>query len=324
MKAEPEVEMISAGAPILFAKGCDIFITELTMRAWIHAEEHKRRVLQRSDIGNALAKSDMFDFLIDIVPREEKDSTIRTRQTVPKTHDELLGGYPPSLFEEVKTDWEESMGSKAWRTRSSLVSRAYRVSKILPLRGITASLLLRKTSALSVRTASRGSDLPDTVAEAGWALGAGIPELCGWPYAAVGVIKLIAVLALSKKFGKERTTGLATLVTDLVWIIIKEDAKTAPFVLWTTFIESCVFTLAFATLQFRKFQMGYGDAVAIVLSAAGLNLIATHNISSSRAGSMPSPALHLLPCLGISVLYWSYHASLAPRFSGSQRGILPQ
>lgn len=71
MKADPEVKMISAEAPILFAKGCDIFITELTMRAWIHAEENKRRTLQRSDIAHALAKSDMFDFLIDIVPRED-------------------------------------------------------------------------------------------------------------------------------------------------------------------------------------------------------------------------------------------------------------
>ncbi|KAI9891318.1 MAG: hypothetical protein M1814_002831 [Vezdaea aestivalis] len=71
MKADPDVKMISAEAPILFAKGCDIFITELTMRAWIHAEENKRRTLQRSDIASALSKSDMFDFLIDIVPREE-------------------------------------------------------------------------------------------------------------------------------------------------------------------------------------------------------------------------------------------------------------
>ncbi|KAK9383337.1 histone-fold-containing protein [Kockiozyma suomiensis] len=71
MKADEDVKMISAEAPILFAKGCDIFITELTMRAWIHAEENKRRTLQRSDIANALQKSDMFDFLIDIVPREE-------------------------------------------------------------------------------------------------------------------------------------------------------------------------------------------------------------------------------------------------------------
>lgn len=78
MKADPEVKMISAEAPILFAKGCDIFITELTMRAWIHAEENKRRTLQRSDIASALSKSDMFDFLIDIVPREEAQAHKRS------------------------------------------------------------------------------------------------------------------------------------------------------------------------------------------------------------------------------------------------------
>ena len=54
------------------------------MRAWIHAEENKRRTLQRSDIASALAKSDMFDFLIDIVPREEAASAKRaTGQPAP-------------------------------------------------------------------------------------------------------------------------------------------------------------------------------------------------------------------------------------------------
>lgn len=81
--------MISAEAPILFAKGCDIFITELTMRAWIHAEENKRRTLQRSDIASALAKSDMFDFLIDIVPREEAAS--HAKRTAGQA-----GAVPPS------------------------------------------------------------------------------------------------------------------------------------------------------------------------------------------------------------------------------------
>jgi nuclear transcription factor Y, gamma len=81
MKADPEVKMISAEAPILFAKGCDIFITELTMRAWIHAEDNKRRTLQRSDIAAALSKSDMFDFLIDIVPREDSTGGAAKRPT---------------------------------------------------------------------------------------------------------------------------------------------------------------------------------------------------------------------------------------------------
>lgn len=70
MKCDEDVKMISAEAPILFAKACDIFITEITMRAWAHAEENKRRTLQKSDIQAAIQTSDIFDFLIDIIPRD--------------------------------------------------------------------------------------------------------------------------------------------------------------------------------------------------------------------------------------------------------------
>ncbi|KAI8643255.1 hypothetical protein BD408DRAFT_415210 [Parasitella parasitica] len=41
----------------------------------VHAEENKRRTLQRSDIATAISKTDMCDFLIDIVPREEAAKT---------------------------------------------------------------------------------------------------------------------------------------------------------------------------------------------------------------------------------------------------------
>ncbi|KAF2004467.1 histone-fold-containing protein [Amniculicola lignicola CBS 123094] len=101
MKADPEVKMISAEAPILFAKGCDIFITELTMRAWIHAEENKRRTLQRSDIASALSKSDMFDFLIDIVPREEANTHKRSGGQGAAVQSSAAappaGGLPPQM-----------------------------------------------------------------------------------------------------------------------------------------------------------------------------------------------------------------------------------
>ncbi|XP_055605593.1 nuclear transcription factor Y subunit gamma [Uranotaenia lowii] len=71
MKLDEDVKMISAEAPLLFAKAAEIFIQELTLRAWVHTEDNKRRTLQRSDIAMAIAKYDMFDFLIDIVPRDE-------------------------------------------------------------------------------------------------------------------------------------------------------------------------------------------------------------------------------------------------------------
>ena len=71
MKLDEDVKMISAEAPILFAKATEIFIHELTLRAWLHTEDNKRRTLQRNDIAMAISKFDQFDFLIDIVPREE-------------------------------------------------------------------------------------------------------------------------------------------------------------------------------------------------------------------------------------------------------------
>ena len=42
------LQMISAEAPVLFAKACEIFIAELSIRAWHYTEENKRRTLQVS------------------------------------------------------------------------------------------------------------------------------------------------------------------------------------------------------------------------------------------------------------------------------------
>jgi hypothetical protein len=46
MKLDEGVRMISAEAPVMFAKACEMFIMELTLRAWTHTEENKRRTLQ--------------------------------------------------------------------------------------------------------------------------------------------------------------------------------------------------------------------------------------------------------------------------------------
>lgn len=86
MKLDEDVKMISAEAPVLFARAAEIFITELSLRAWVHAEDNKRRTLQRNDIAMAITKYDQFDFLIDIVPRDElKPAAKRTEEAVRTT-----------------------------------------------------------------------------------------------------------------------------------------------------------------------------------------------------------------------------------------------
>ncbi|GAY49153.1 hypothetical protein CUMW_117090 [Citrus unshiu] len=91
MKADEDVRMISAEAPVIFARACEMFILELTLRSWNHTEENKRRTLQKNDIAAAITRTDIFDFLVDIVPREDlKDEVLASipRGTLP------VGGPP--------------------------------------------------------------------------------------------------------------------------------------------------------------------------------------------------------------------------------------
>nr|QVG73960.1 nuclear factor Y transcription factor [Asarum sieboldii] len=93
MKADEDVRMISAEAPVLFAKACELFVLELTIRSWIHAEENKRRTLQKNDIAAAITRTDVFDFLVDIVPREEAKEDV----VVPGIGTGVPYYYPPGV-----------------------------------------------------------------------------------------------------------------------------------------------------------------------------------------------------------------------------------
>ncbi|TRY63411.1 hypothetical protein TCAL_02643 [Tigriopus californicus] len=96
MKLDDDVKMISAEAPVLFSKAAEMFITELTMRAWIHTEDNKRRTLQRNDIAMAITKYDQFDFLIDIVPRDDIKPA-----TQPPKKEEAMGRIVGSNNDQV-------------------------------------------------------------------------------------------------------------------------------------------------------------------------------------------------------------------------------
>lgn len=66
MKSDEDVRMISAEAPVLFAKACEMFILELSLRGWGAAEKSKRRTLQKDDIDAAIRNTDIFDFLVGL------------------------------------------------------------------------------------------------------------------------------------------------------------------------------------------------------------------------------------------------------------------
>lgn len=64
--------MISGEAPFLLCAACELFTLDLTMRAWAHTDATNRRTLQRSDVADAVASAEQFDFLLDMVPRDEQ------------------------------------------------------------------------------------------------------------------------------------------------------------------------------------------------------------------------------------------------------------
>ncbi|KAH8918465.1 hypothetical protein BT69DRAFT_1267731 [Atractiella rhizophila] len=70
MKTDEEVRMIAQEVPILLAKACELFIYELTGRAYIVADASKRRTITKEDILRATEKdADHLDFLVDIMHR---------------------------------------------------------------------------------------------------------------------------------------------------------------------------------------------------------------------------------------------------------------
>ena len=78
MKLDERYQIISADGPLVFAKACEIFILNSPCVLELTAK-HKRRTLQRNDVALAVADFDMFDFLIDIVPRPEGQNSKRGR-----------------------------------------------------------------------------------------------------------------------------------------------------------------------------------------------------------------------------------------------------
>ncbi|KDN52788.1 transcription factor Hap5a-like protein, partial [Tilletiaria anomala UBC 951] len=66
MKSDEAVKMISTEAPMLLARACEIFIADLTSRAYTVAEESRRKMITKQDVMAATTQTDMFDFLLDI------------------------------------------------------------------------------------------------------------------------------------------------------------------------------------------------------------------------------------------------------------------
>ena len=98
MRLDENCTTISNEVPLLMAKACQLMIQEMTARAWIQTEESNRCTITKTDIVKAVAEYDIYDFLIDIVPREEfvenksneEDQSVIKQPTIPSEDAETV------------------------------------------------------------------------------------------------------------------------------------------------------------------------------------------------------------------------------------------
>ncbi|XP_078423024.1 nuclear transcription factor Y subunit gamma [Cetorhinus maximus] len=167
MKLDEDVKMISAEAPVLFAKAAQIFITELSLRAWIHTEDNKRRTLQRNDIAMAITKFDQFDFLIDIVPRDELKPPKRqeeVRQTVPNSEQVqyyfTLAQQPTTVQVQGQQQGQQGSGSATIQPSQIIIGQPQQGQVV---QGATVQQLQQVQVAQSQTTASSITSAPVTM-----------------------------------------------------------------------------------------------------------------------------------------------------------------
>ncbi|XP_054712324.1 nuclear transcription factor Y subunit gamma-like [Uloborus diversus] len=161
MKLDEDVKMISAEAPVLFAKAAEIFITELSLRAWVHTEDNKRRTLQRNDIAMAITKYDQFDFLIDIVPREELKPSKRQEEGVRTAamHPDQVQYYF-QLAQQHQAALQQQQTSPAQPQQGQQLQQAQPQQIQLVPANATVQQVASNTQAISVQTASPTFSVP--------------------------------------------------------------------------------------------------------------------------------------------------------------------
>lgn len=72
--------LISSCAEAVMLKAAELFIGELAVRAYHHTKISGRKIVQDCDIKCAVNDFDMYDFLIDIIPRERDNPALKAAQ----------------------------------------------------------------------------------------------------------------------------------------------------------------------------------------------------------------------------------------------------
>lgn len=95
-ESPPQRLMIKGEALVLMGKACELHIRELTMRSWRHTEHNRRRILRRIDVQAGIEEDEVYDYLVDIVPRLPEGVVSEPESVADYATDEHISRTVPS------------------------------------------------------------------------------------------------------------------------------------------------------------------------------------------------------------------------------------
>ncbi|CAN6329367.1 unnamed protein product [Urochloa humidicola] len=82
--------MMTFDTPSFLTKACEIFVQEIAFRAWMCANSHHRRIILDSDIAEAIASTQSYDFLNDVLNAHQEHQSCPYPEPTKKCHDRSL------------------------------------------------------------------------------------------------------------------------------------------------------------------------------------------------------------------------------------------
>ncbi|CAL5097891.1 unnamed protein product [Urochloa decumbens] len=113
--------MMRTDSPSFLAKACELFVQELTFRAWMCANSHGRRIILGSDIAEAVASIKTYGFLNNVlrselnrikpeVPQAENDTNADSMNDGQHHHGSLVAEVVPDTNaseDNQNINWDE-------------------------------------------------------------------------------------------------------------------------------------------------------------------------------------------------------------------------
>jgi nuclear transcription factor Y gamma len=100
--AEKGKMMMTFDTPSFVTKACEIFVQELSLRSWMCANSHHRDIILDSDIAEAIASMESYDFLNDVLCKYqgEHNSAHHPKSIKKRSHNRLTD-QPQTVMNDV-------------------------------------------------------------------------------------------------------------------------------------------------------------------------------------------------------------------------------